>query len=580
MTALQSIAGHWLKAGRHRQRGLGSLVYAILIALVAWVAMAVGAAAEALAPADYFRLKERADSLYLAGDFAAAAPLYAPLTQAHPGNGEQLLRYARCLVETGDQAKAFGLVVRALEMGFGPEAPTAYRLAQAMALSGQDEGALAWLERALGADFEDQAAIKSDPAFAGLAESPRFQSLAGIAQPATTRQARWNADLDFFLAEVRRLHAAPGSTSGSSSFAAAVDQLKEAVPTLSDVGIAFEIQRLLAMLGDGHSVLALPPGGSVRLRTLPLEFYQFSDGIFVTDAADHLRPLVGARLDSLAGQPPMNLLAALAPYISRDNDQGLRWIGPKALTLADLLVHLGRADDAGEIALTVADQEGGRRSLSIAPGESRWRRSLGAPPGPAEAVPLWLRDPEKHYWFEALPALDAFYVQVNRVRDAPEESLADFTGRLKSELSRQERRHLIIDLRHNGGGNNGLNLPLVRLAIVHEEASSENRVFVITGRNTFSAAQNLVNQLERMTEAVFVGEETSSKPNFTGETTSVELPHSGLRFSVSSLYWQDSSPLDRRPYIPVDLPVALSSGDYFGNVDPVMAVLSEILRPR
>ena len=551
---------------------------AVLTALGILAAPVSAAAAEDLAPADYFRLKARADAHFAAGRYAEAVPVYARLMAAYPQDGDQLLRYARSRLETGDGAGAFPLVVRALEMGFGPEAPTAYRIAQAMAISGEDEEALSWLQRALDAVFEDQAEIKRDPAFKALAENSRFQALAGMpAQDAATRLERWRADLDFFHAEVRRLHAGPDSPSGSPSFTAAVEELKAKVPALSDLGIAFEIQRLLASLGDGHSVLTLPPGAAMRFRSLPLEFYQFSDGIFVTDAADHLRALVGTRLESIAGRSPAVLLSALAPYISRDNDQGLRWLGPKVLTLADLLVHLGYAEDTGEVALMVVDQGGVRRKLSVVPCELRWPGSLGAPPGRTGAVPLWLRDPAKHYWFEGLPALDALYVQVNRIRDAPEESLADFAGRLKRELSRQARRHLIIDLRHNGGGNNGLNLPLVRLAIVHEEASSENRVFVITGRDTFSAAQNLVNRLERMTGAVFVGEETSSKPNFTGETTSVELPHSGLRFSVSSLHWQDSSPLDRRPYIPVALPVALSSQDYFGNVDPVMAALGDLL---
>ena len=80
-----------------------------------------------------------------------------------------------------------------------------------------------------------------------------------------------------------------------------------------------------------------------------------------------------------------------------------------------------------------------------------------------------------------------------------------------------------------------------------------------------------------MTNAVFVGEHSSSRPNFTGEETNVQLPYSGLRLSISSAHWQDSYPGDRRPWISVAIPVKLSSTDYFQNRDPVLETLEQVL---
>jgi hypothetical protein len=100
---------------------------------------------------------------------------------------------------------------------------------------------------------------------------------------------------------------------------------------------------------------------------------------------------------------------------------------------------------------------------------------------------------------------------------------------------------------------------------------------VLTGPGVFSACQNLVNHLERATNAVFVGSPGASRPNFTGEDNWVELPWSGLRLSISSRWWQDSFPTDYRPYVPVSMPVALTSADWKAGRDPVLEELGAYL---
>jgi hypothetical protein len=100
---------------------------------------------------------------------------------------------------------------------------------------------------------------------------------------------------------------------------------------------------------------------------------------------------------------------------------------------------------------------------------------------------------------------------------------------------------------------------------------------VLTGRSTFSACQNLLNYLTRVCGVVVAGEPSSSRPIFVGESTQVRLPWSGLNISISSRYWQDSFPWDRRQWIAPRIPVRLSSSDYFGNRDPVMEAVAAVI---
>jgi hypothetical protein len=86
---------------------------------------------------------------------------------------------------------------------------------------------------------------------------------------------------------------------------------------------------------------------------------------------------------------------------------------------------------------------------------------------------------------------------------------------------------------------------------------------------------NFASDLEQNTEVLFVGEPTGSRPNHYGDSVPFTLPNSGLVVNVSPQYLQDSTPDDTRPWIEPDIPVELSSDDYFNGHDPALeAILS------
>ncbi|MFT5052049.1 MAG: hypothetical protein ACI8QZ_003480 [Chlamydiales bacterium] len=148
---------------------------------------------------------------------------------------------------------------------------------------------------------------------------------------------------------------------------------------------------------------------------------------------------------------------------------------------------------------------------------------------------------------------------------------------MRESLLDSKATHLIVDVRHNNGGNNNLVRPLVRAMIEFEMRAPEHRIFVLMGRNTFSAAQNFINRVERWTNATFVGEPSSSSPNFVGEENEIMLPFSRVQGSISNRYWQDSDPWDHRPWIAPDLAVALTAEQYFQGVDPVLELVLDQL---
>ena len=273
----------------------------------------------------------------------------------------------------------------------------------------------------------------------------------------------------------------------------------------------------------------------------------------------------------------MKAMAAVEPYLSRDNAMMVNWVGPFMLQRLLFLQAIGASPDGEHATLRIRDRSGTTREVTLA-GAASGPPRLSLPLVSGGRTPMYLENVDTRYWFRALPEHDAVYFQFNQVRNADGESIADFAGRLKDSLRTIEPGNLIVDVRHNNGGNNSLVTPLLRTLVVFQEADAKNRIFVITGRNTFSAAQNFITFVERLTDAIFVGEPSSSRPNHVGEDGLFVLPYSGVRGSISNRYWQDGNPGDDREMIYPEVPVPPTADDYFANRDAALEAIFEIVR--
>jgi hypothetical protein len=176
-----------------------------------------------------------------------------------------------------------------------------------------------------------------------------------------------------------------------------------------------------------------------------------------------------------------------------------------------------------------------------------------------------------------MPEARALYVNFNAVASDEKDPLAAFSQRLAQQLKDPKYRSLVVDVRLNGGGNTFLLPPLVQAIASFTAADSTRKVYVLTSRHTFSAAQNFVSKLEWLINPVFVGEPTGSAPNFAGEGSATMLPYSGITIGISNRLHMNSDWEDQRIWIAPHIPVKLKSADYFGGKDPVLEVLRRML---
>jgi hypothetical protein len=283
--------------------------------------------------------------------------------------------------------------------------------------------------------------------------------------------------------------------------------------------------RMLAPLKQGHLTLALfPDTRTPALRTLPVQFYAFPEGLFIVGSDDKYRDLVGCELLKLEETPPAEALRRIEEHASVENRMKILWGGMRALGTLPVLKGVGvLPKDREQVRLTLRTRDGKTIERELGAVLSEQPRKLGPPPN--VMAPLFVRDVPRAHWLQHLPENDAVYAQVNQVAPDPGETMAQFGLKLRALLADKPVKNIILDLRHNNGGNTGTYPELLRTLIGHS-LKEGNRLYVIIGRGLYSATANLISDLERLATPVFVGEPSSGIGNQDGDESFTVLPYS------------------------------------------------------
>lgn len=353
-----------------------------------------------------------------------------------------------------------------------------------------------------------------------------------------------------------------------ADFDAAVKDLNNRIPSASQDEIITGFMRIVAMVKDGHT--GLFPRPYFKSGVFPLRFYKFDDGIFIQGASREYAELAGAKVIRIGKLSADEALKQIGMLAGADNEMGVTENGALFLSIPELLDGLGIIDQTQALTLVV-EIDGKERTVEIKPAFTV--NDLIHPPADwadaAKNTPLYMKHPGDLYWFEYLKDQKIVYVQQNAVMNKPDETVAQFYGRVMDFVAANPVEKLVIDVRLNDGGNNGLNRPVV-IGLIKSKIDVRGKLFVITGRDTFSAAQNFVNEIEKYTNATFVGEPTAGRPNHYGDGRPIMLPNSRLNVQASTLYWQDMDPRDNRKWTAPEIAATLSSADYKAGKDPAL----------
>jgi hypothetical protein len=339
---------------------------------------------------------------------------------------------------------------------------------------------------------------------------------------------QWNEDLRYFVKEVERKHRNPYHLTPKARFNAEALAVEARIPSMKNYEVVVGLQRLAGLIGDGHTFVDT----SKLYHRLPLEAFWFGDDLRVVRAAPEYKKAIGAKIVKVGSTPIDQVRRKLQQLIPQgENEWFVMDKSAELVTQIEPLAALRIISDSDSVTFTFESDSGSRFTLRLRadpPGQSGALDMLGA------RVPLPFQHPNAPFWFTYLADSQTVYVDFRSYGDLKEE-----TQRLWQFIAQRTTRRLIIDMRWNGGGDytKGRDY-LISKIIYMPQLNRAGRLFVITGRRTFSAAMVNVTDFRRETEAIIVGEPTGARPNGYQENYWFTLPLSKLRVSCAMLKYR------------------------------------------
>ena len=377
--------------------------------------------------------------------------------------------------------------------------------------------------------------------------------------------AQMQEDLSYLYEALQSGHPDLFSTTSKTDYDAAKAALEGRLEGMDDLTFALEIQAFVALAGDSHTTANLNGKLMPQCAFFPFALQRFEGRWYLTtvaqDGAEHL----GKAVSAMNGHTMEEVEAAFAGLVSADNPVKLRRQMAQTLNTAEILDFVGVTQHGEDLTLTL--EGGGTLTLPRVSYEALSGLELSrlTPETPSATATV------KGKYYLSFPLNETtYYIQYNVCREDETDPMEAFTARVMADLAAGSYRQVVIDLRSNGGGSDGVLYPLLE-ALGPQMRSGKLRLWGLIGETTFSSA--IINAVEiKEMGGLLSGEPTSGSVDHFGSTGSFALPNSGIRVSCSRKYIDQSTlfeaaiPYGVEPLVP-DLPIETTLADYRSGVD-------------
>lgn len=395
-----------------------------------------------------------------------------------------------------------------------------------------------------------------------------------IANSQNNKVIDWEADLNFIKIELPKNHIKLYNTKSEKDFFYGIEKIAQEKNKLSELDIAIKLQQLIASFGDSHTMVGWNQLADNK-KIIPFNLFWFKDGLYIINTTEENQSILGYKILKINGNPLATIADSLSTLMTVDNNAVVKNDLPKLISYVQLLEHFGFVK-TDTIDLLLENGKGELLHYAIKPAVLNRQNSRSFRP---DSIALCYKNGKSLFADSILRKDAAYYIQYNvcASREYPPQgfkgnseqlpSFTDFKKKVIETINNNNFDKIIFDMRFNGGGNSAPGTELISELAAIKKINQKGKLYVIIGRKTFSSAILNTLDFKRMTNAIFVGEETSGKPNHFGEIKLLELPDSRLKIYYSTKYFQKSTK-DLKTITPNHL-IEMKFKDFKEGHDPV-----------
>jgi hypothetical protein len=324
-------------------------------------------------------------------------------------------------------------------------------------------------------------------------------------------------------------------------------RLDSALDRVTRVEFELALDRIVALADNGHTS-AFAPVRASHWNRVPFRLLAFGEDFRVVRARAAQADLLGAKLVTIDGRPitqARDTARTLNGGTSAWRDRFVPFFLESPEQMHALAVAreaagatygfetldgrtVSRRIDAEPAATSGGAPMHGQMLPELVPIEVSGWRTLLAP----NTVPWSVAEPNEPFRLRRAPELDALMIDFRVNVDAAGRAIADFLAQVTEAIRSAHPRHLVLDMRLNGGGN----LQTTRGFMKSLPTLVPGTVFVLTSPWTFSAAISSVGYVKQAAPArvTIVGEEAGDRLMFFAEGRPFMLSHSGAMILYAS----------------------------------------------
>lgn len=382
----------------------------------------------------------------------------------------------------------------------------------------------------------------------------------------------WKSDIDFFHLKLEQNHIDLYHNISKAEFESELAGLKSSLHHYNKYQVMVEMMRITRLIGDGHTIFGYWGNGYYRF---PIYFKLFGDDIRVIKTSAEYAHLMGMKLKSIDGIELNDLIQKIAPVVQGvDNSYSYEHFLPSTINVAEVLFGLKITNQLNSADFEFTDEQDNNQSVTlkaVAHNKLKDLETVELSERPLNmGMPIASKD---GIWLSVDYQTNTAYIKFKSYPGFLK--MLMFSNKVKKELIKNEIKNLIVDFRENGGGNFFEGLVLAQMLVSVDNLDWENGIYVLIGKETFSAGVSNAAQYKQILNAKLVGEPTGGNPYGYQDADRFLLPNANwpVQFSKRLFRMQDN----QTPGLVPDVHVETLWSDYKESRDKQLEwVLTDI----